>query len=127
MNFISQMPFQDRFQIISLLAQPLRFSFYRSTSIILVVFLVVIGRPKKSLSSKSCLSYRSFVVLASRYPLELFRLSEILFTHPEYARSCFSISFHRRPSFQKNSSPSHFSYLYPIIPMLRPSVSLISS
>ena len=42
MDSISQMFFQDRFQIISLLAQPLCFSFFRSISVILVVFSVVI-------------------------------------------------------------------------------------
>ena len=36
----------------------------------------------------------------------------------------FFISFHQRPSFQKNSSSSHFSYRYPIIPVLRSSVLL---
>ena len=79
MNFISQMLFQDRFQIISLLAQPLCFSFYRNISVILVVFLVVISGSKKNFSSKSCQFYRRFVVLASCYLLELFHLSDILF------------------------------------------------
>ena len=81
---------------------PSSFSFYRSISVILVVFFIVIWRPKKSFSSKSCLFSRSFVVLASCYLLKLFHLSDIPFlTHLEYVRSCFSFSFHRRPSFQK--------------------------
>ena len=66
------------FQMLSLLAQPLCFSFSQSISVILVVFLVIIWRPKKSFSSKSCLFSRSFVVLVSCYPRELFRLSDIL-------------------------------------------------
>ena len=41
------------------------------------------------------------LVLASCHPLELFQFVTYSFlTHPEYVRSCFSISFHRRPSFQ---------------------------
>ena len=44
--------------------------------------------------------------------------------HPEFVRSCLSVSFHRSLSFQKNSSSSHFSYRYPIIPVLRSSVLL---
>ena len=79
MDFISQMFFQDQFQFISLLAQPLRFSFYRSTSVILVVFLLVISRPKKSFSSKSCPLSGRFMVLASYYPLDLFHSSDFLF------------------------------------------------
>ena len=57
----------------SLLAQPLRFSFSRSISVILVVFLVVIWRSKKSFPSQPCPSSRRFMVLASYHPLELFQ------------------------------------------------------
>ena len=49
------------------------FSFSRSISVILVVFLVVIRRPKKSFPSHHCLSSRRFMVLASYHPLELFQ------------------------------------------------------
>ena len=123
MDPISQMHFQDRFQIISLLAQPLRFSFYRSISVILVVFLVVSSRSKKSLSSKSYLFSRRFVVPTSCYPRELFHLSDIPFLyHPEFVRSCFPVYFHRRRTSQKNSSSSHSSYRSLIIPVLRSSV-----
>ena len=89
MNFISLMFFQDQFQIISLLAQPLCFSFCRSISVILVVFLVAIWRSKKSFSSKSCPFFRSFVVLVSCYPIKLFQVMQILFIHPEHFRSFF--------------------------------------
>ena len=89
MNFISQMPFQDQFQIISLLAQPLCFSSSQSIPVILVVFLVIIWRPKKKISLKSCPFSRKFAVLARRYPIKLFQVMQILFIHSEHFRSCF--------------------------------------
>ena len=89
---------------------PSSFSFSRSISVISVVFLVVIlsFEDWSRVSQKSCLFSRSFVVLASCYPLELFHLSEVPFlTHPEHVSSCFPISFYRRPSFQLSF------YIYP--------------
>ena len=125
MNFISHMSSPRSFKFFSSLVQLFYSSYSGVSEQFLVVFIVVIlrfWRPKKSFFSKSCPFSQSFVVLASRYPLDLFHLWVILFTHPEYVRSCFSISFHRRPSFLKNSSSSYFSYRYPIIPVLRSSV-----
>ena len=62
-------------------------------------------KTEEEFSSKSCPFSRRFVLLASCYPLELFHWSDIPFpTHPEYVRSCFFISFHRRPSFQLSFS-----------------------
>ena len=123
MNFISQMPFQDQFQIISSLAQPLCFSFSRSISVILVLFLVVIWRPKKSLSSKSCLFSRRFVVPTSCYPRELFHLSDIVFlpirSISEVVFPFLFIGGHRSRRILR---PHHFSYRYPIISVLRSSV-----
>ena len=93
------------FKSFSLLTLPLRFSFSRSISVILVVFLVVIWRPTKSFSSKSCLFSLRFVVLASYYPLKLFHLSDILFlTIRSILEVVFPVSFHRRPSFQLSFS-----------------------
>ena len=100
---ISHMPFQDRFQIISFLAQPLCFSFSRSISVILVVFLVIIWRSKK-IYHKSCPFPRRFPVLARCYAIKLFLVMQILFIHPKYVRSCLPISFNRRPSFQLSFS-----------------------
>ena len=65
------------------------FTFSRSISVILVVFLVAIWRSKKSFSSKSCPFYRRFAVLARCYPIKLFQVMQILFIHPEHFRSCF--------------------------------------
>ena len=80
MNFISQMPpprlLSNSFH---LWFNPSSFSFCRSISVRLVVFLVVIWIPKKSFSSKSYSFSRIFVILASCHPLELFQSSDILF------------------------------------------------
>ena len=70
------------FKFFSLLAQPLRFSFSRSISVILVVFLVVIWRPKKNFSSKSCPFSRSFVVLASCYQSRIIPFVRYSFSYP---------------------------------------------
>ena len=91
MNFISHMPFprsiSNHFHCwLNLFGF---FSFSRSISVILVVFLVVSRRLKKSFSSKSCPFSRRFVLLASYYPIKLFLVMQILFIHPEHFRSCF--------------------------------------
>ena len=66
----------------SLLAQPLCFSFYRSISVILVVFLVIIWRPKKSFFSKSYPFSRRFVVLASCYQSRIIPFVRYSFSYP---------------------------------------------
>ena len=47
-----------------------------------------------------------------------FRLWEFFSPIRSISGVVFSVSIIRRPSFQKNSSSSHFSYRYPIIPVL---------
>ena len=92
MNFISHMPsprsLSNSFHCwLNLFG----FSFSRSISVISVVFLVVIWRPKKSSSFKSCPFSQRFVILATCYPLELFRLSDIL-SYPSGV--CQELFFH---------------------------------
>ena len=71
-------------------------------------------KTEEEFSSNPCPCSRSFVVLASYYPLKLFHLSDIPFlNHPEFVRSSFPVSF---------TGGHHFSYRYLIIPVLRSSV-----
>ena len=79
------------FKLFSWLAQPPCFSFSRSISTILVLFLIIflnIRRPRR-ISLKSCPFSRRFMLLAWCYPLKLFPVVQFFFIHPEYFRSCF--------------------------------------
>ena len=90
------MPFQDRFQIISLLAQPLCFSFSWSISTThggVSHRLSQHRRPRKRFLLKSwstLLKIHGSSFMPSPY---LFRSWEILFIHPEYVGSCFPFLF----------------------------------
>ena len=80
MYFISQMLFQDRFKIISLLAQPLAFHSSGVSQQFLVVIIFILNlEDRRRVSLKSCPFSQRFLVLASCYPLELFHLSDSLF------------------------------------------------
>ena len=74
-----------------MLAQPLRFSFSRSISTILVFFLVVILNieDRRRISLKSCPLSRKFAVLARWLSYQIVTSRAIIFTHPEHFRSCF--------------------------------------
>ena len=94
------------------------FSFSRSISVILVVFLVVIlyiqspGKcfPLNLIHSLEDSRFQLLVIL-SRYSV-----CQKFFPRPSRVfQKLFSVSFHCRPSFQKNYSSSHSNYRYPII------------
>ena len=93
MNFISQMPFQDRFQNIFIVG---------STSSLFILpenfnnFGVISRRHSQHLKIevefflKSCPFSRKFAVLARWLSYQIVTSGAIIFTHPEYFRSCFS-------------------------------------
>ena len=121
------------FKLSSLLAQPLRFSFSQSISVILVVFLVAIWRPKK-ISLKSCPFPRRFAVLARCYPIKLFLVVQLFSSIRSISGVVFRLNYPEASisehffvlSFQIRSPIILYSFLFVRLHILPVLCSLIS-